>query len=400
MIGTLIRRTVAALVLFCPGLLVMAQQERDELSLIDVKDGISFSKDSLILLNLRFRMQSRMGLTTVSGDDLSAAIVDARVRRLRLRFDGFVLNRKFQYYIQLSFTKADLELEDGTVPQPIRDAMVYYHLNKRFYLGFGQSKLPGNRQRVISSGNQQFADRSIANALYTIDRDFGLFSYWTIPLGPQQFRLKGAFTTGDGRGASPGNAGMAYTGRLEWLPFGTFTDDGDYSEGDLEFEPKPKLSIAGTYSYNDRAYRTGGQFGRELYGSSDIGTFITDMLLKYKGWAWSSEYFDRTSPDPVTISADGDLRAVQVGQGFNSQLSKLFLSHYEIATRYSRVVPREGVEGQGSLTEEILLGSTKYLKGHRIKLQLYLGYRWLEGRMHTTSPGTAWTGLFQVEFGI
>jgi hypothetical protein len=89
------------------------------------------------------------------------------VRRLRLRLDGFVLQRRLQYYIQLSFSKADMELEGGTVPQTIRDAMVYYHFNKRFYLGFGQSKLPGNRQRVISSGNQQFADRSIAA---TIDR--------------------------------------------------------------------------------------------------------------------------------------------------------------------------------------------------------------------------------------
>jgi hypothetical protein len=62
-----------------------AQTESDERALIDIHDGISISKDSLFLLNLRFRMQNRLGFTTVSGDDLSVKSVDARVRRLRLR---------------------------------------------------------------------------------------------------------------------------------------------------------------------------------------------------------------------------------------------------------------------------------------------------------------------------
>lgn len=388
------------LVLAMLPLFAQAQQEVDERALINVKNGLSFSKDSLFLLNLRFRMQNRLGFTSVSGDDLSASVVDARVRRLRLRFDGFVLNKKIEYYIQLSFSKADLELEGGTVPQPVRDAMVYYNFNKNFYVGFGQSKLPGNRQRVVSSGNLQFADRSIANGLYTLDRDFGAFAYWTIPAGEQVFRLKGAFTTGDGRGASPGDAGMAYTGRLEWMPLGRFTNSGDLSEGDLEFEQAPKLSLAAVYSYNDRAQRTGGQLGRQLYAARDINTFIADAVLKYRGWALSTEYFDRSSSNAATISTEGDIRAVQVGQGFNAQLSKLFQSRYELAARYSLVAPERDVLGQTPYTEELLLGTTKYLNGHRIKLQLYMGYRWQEQRMALDASGSAWTTLFQVEFGI
>lgn len=389
------------LVLALPALSSLwAQQEVDERPLLEVQDGIGIRKDSLFLLNLRFRMQNRLGYTTVAGDDLSAAIVDARVRRLRLRFDGFVLNERIQYYIQLSFSKADMDLELGTVPQPIRDAMVYYSFHRNFYMGFGQSKLPGNRQRVVSSGNLQFADRSIANNLYTLDRDFGLFAYWTMPMQGRPVKVKGAYTTGEGRGASPGPAGMAYTGRVEWLPLGAFTNSGDYSEGDLEFEPKPKLNVAATYSHNVHASRTGGQLGRDLYDRRNIGTFIADMVMKYKGWALSGEYFDRSSPDPVTLSDDGDVRSVLVGQGFNTQLSKLFRSRYELAGRYSFVTPSAGVAGLGPRTEEFLLGSTKYLNGHRIKVQLYLGYRWVEQRMALDAPGNSWTGMFQVEFGI
>lgn len=378
----------------------LAQQELDERPLINVNKGLSVSKDSLFLLNLRFRMQNRLGFTSVAGNDLSAAILDARVRRLRLRFDGFVLNQKLEYYIQLSFSKSDLDLEGGTVAQPVRDAMVYYHFNKKLYVGFGQGKLPGNRQRVISSGNQQFADRSIANATYTLDRDFGVFAYWTIPAGSQEFRLKGALTTGDGRGGSPGSPNMAYTGRVEWLPFGTFTNSGDYSEGDLEFEPVPKLSLAAVYSYNDGAERTGGQTGRRLFAERDINSFIADAMLKYRGWALSTEYFQRNSPDPLTFSDTGELSAVRVGQGLNTQLSKLFPSRYELAMRYSLLAPERGLLGQVPYTEELLLGTSKYLNGHRIKLQLHVGYIWLEQQMAADAKGSAWTTMFQVEFGI
>jgi hypothetical protein len=40
---------------------------------------------------------------------------------------------------------------------------------------FGQTKLPGNNQRVVSSGSLEFTDRTINNSRFNIDRDFGLF---------------------------------------------------------------------------------------------------------------------------------------------------------------------------------------------------------------------------------
>lgn len=377
-----------------------AQQEVDERPLLDVQDGISIRKDSLFLLNLRFRIQNRLGFTSLAGDDLSPASVDARVRRLRLRLDGFVLNRRIQYYIQLSFSKADLELEGANVPQPVRDAMVYYTFGRRFYMGFGQSKLPGNRQRVISSGNLQFAERSFANALYTIDRDFGLFGYYTQPMGTQVLQVKGAFTTGDGRGASPGNAGMAYTGRVEWLPMGVFSNVGDYSEGDLEFEETPKLSLAATYSTNERAYRSGGQLGAELFEERDMQTFIADMMFKYRGWAVLAEYFDRRCDDPVTRSPEGLISSVPVGSGANMQLSRYFHSGFELAARYNHVLPGNVPGTATDRMEEVLLGTTRYLNGHRIKAQFNVGYRWLNGLASTTAPGNSWSAMFQVEFGI
>lgn len=393
-------RSLAAawLILFCASL--AAQNERDEVPMINVNNGLSFTKDSVFMLNLRFRIQNRAGFTTVSGDDLVAKSVDLRVRRLRLRLDGYMLTTKLRYYVQLNFSRADLDLESDVVAQPLRDALVYYFFSERFYLGFGQGKLPGNRQRVISSGNLQFPDRSIANSAFTLDRDVGLFAYGTIPIGRQFVNLKGAITSGEGRNSLVGDNGLCYTGRLEWLPFGTFRNSGDYSEGDLEMEPRPRLSLAAGYAFNNLAVRTGGQIGSVLYAPRDISTFIADMVFKYKGWALSTELFDRRSEAPVTFNVEGATRYVTAGQGVNAQLSRYFGKGYEIAGRYTLVRPAREIEALRVRTEESLLGATKYLNGHRVKLQWYLGYRWTGSIPALDHAGNSWTTLFQVEFGI
>jgi phosphate-selective porin OprO and OprP len=379
---------------------VLGQIESDERALIKIQDGISIS-DSLFMLNLRFRMQNRVGFNTISGDDLSISTIEARVRRLRLRFDGYVWSKKVRYYIQLAFSRADQDLETGLIAQTVRDAIIYYHFTDRFYIGFGQSKLPGNRQRVISSGNQQFADRSQANATFNIDRDFGLFAYYTQPMGNQRVNLKVAITLGEGRNALVGDDGLAYTGRIEWLPFGAFKLNNDFSEGDLDFETKPKLSIAGGYSFNERASRSAGQLGQPLFGSSDIGTLIIDALFKYRGWAVSAEFLQRYASNPITSDSTGlNIRRVEEGNGFNLQLSKMITKRTEVAARYTRMQPERSSLAYSSPSEDVVVGVSKYYKGHRIKMQLNAGYRYRDWNPVLTQTGNRWSGMFQVEFGI
>jgi phosphate-selective porin OprO and OprP len=375
--------------------------ESDERALLEIKDGISFKKDSLFLLNLRFRMQNRAGFNTLGGDNFSVRAYEMRVRRLRLRLDGYLLNPKIQYYIQLAFSKADMDLENGEIAQPIRDAIVYYHLNENLYFGFGQSKLPGNRQRVVSSGNLQFADRSIVNSLFTLDRDFGFFTYYKFSPSPNSLiHLKGAITTGDGRNASAINDGLAYTGRIEFLPFGTFKNNGDYSEGDLMFEPKPKLALGLTFSENKKATRTGGQLGVNLFEARDLSSVIFDAIYKHKGFSVLAEYMNRSTDQPLTFNSAQELMLVTVGHGVNFQASKMISPKSELASRYSYVVPSESISAYQKKVEEVLMGYTRYLNGHRIKVQGNIGYRWFEGLYGIENRGNFWTGMFQVEFGI
>jgi hypothetical protein len=378
-----------------------AQNESDERSLLEVQKGVSFTKDSLFSLNLRFRLQNRVGFRTASGEDLGFEQTDFRIRRLRMRLDGFVLSPRFQYYIQLGFSKSDMDLDGGEVAQPIRDAILYYHFSPNFYVGMGQAKLPGNRERVISSGNLQFAERSIANSFFTLDRDFGLFAYYTVPTQNKVvYQLKAAITSGEGRNPSVGDRGLSYTGRIEVLPFGKFANGGDYSQGDLEFETRLKLSIGASYNFNESGARARGQLGPELFEKRDQQVFIADLIAKYRGWALLGEYFSRNSPNPITQGTSGIRQAVWVGTGQNLQISKLITKKSELAFRFSQVIPKQAIRSLEMQREETTLGFTRYVGGHRVKLQGNMGYSWANGSPQLSQTTNYWFGLFQVEFGI
>jgi hypothetical protein len=279
---------------------VQSQTEVDERAMIHFDKGLGFNTpDSLFGVNIRFRMQNLVMFTTNSENDLNVKSIDARVRRLRLRFDGFLGNSgKLTYYIQLAFSREDQDWDNTHIPNIIRDAMVYYRFNKDFYIGFGQGKLPGNRQRITSSGLQQFLDRSVVNASFNIDRDFGLFAYYNGRIGSLVYNIKGAISDGEGRGTLRTDNGLAYTGRFELLPFGKFKSDGDFLEGDLYREQKPKLSLGFAYSYNDKTKKLAGQRGVELANSVDLTSAFADMIFKYKGFSNTTEFCMRTVDNP------------------------------------------------------------------------------------------------------
>ncbi|HYG03733.1 MAG TPA: porin [Chryseosolibacter sp.] len=365
------------------------------------------TQDSTFSLNFQFRMQNRATYVSKSESDFEPEQFEFRVRRLRLKFEGFVYNPKLTYYIQLSMSRGDMDWrgpDDNQInnsPNVVRDAVIYYSPTKRVRFGFGQTKLPGNRQRVISSGDQQFVDRSIVNATFNIDRDFGFFAQYT----GKYINLKSALTSGDGRNAlperaSPSNKGLAYTGRIEFLPFGKFTGNNDYIEGDLEREKMPKLSLATTYSFNDHAVRVAGQLGNDLYAARSIQTFEADLLFKYNGWAWYTEYMRRNADNPITTHPENNTlqRHIYIGEGYLTQLSYLFHNNIELAGRVSRVSPLEKIADRENDIQQAEFGVTKYLVGHRLKIQGNILHQTRQrGGVYT---GGLWSALFQVELGI
>ncbi|MEJ5054153.1 porin [Sphingobacterium sp. MYb382] len=384
-------------------------QERDDRATILNFKGIQFtSKDSLFYTNFRFRMQNRLGFSNViDGED--NVKFDARIRRLRMRMDGYIYTPRISYSVQLAFTRSDQDFDDTGVPNIIRDAVMFFNLTDDFYISFGQNKLPGNRQRVNSSGQLQFADRSLVNSHFTIDRDFGVTFNLSKKLGQMPINAKAAISTGEGRPVQSTDKGLAYTGRVEFLPFGEFTNGGDYSEGDIEREEVPKLSVGLGYSYNDKTTREGGQTGRFVVNPFTLKTSFADLMFKYMGFAYQAEYMRRDVDNPINVLDDqyatqnnskGDVAYAFKGWGVNQQTSYLLNHGYEIAARYTFIAPNAQISAYEKQIDLMELGLTRYVKAHRLKFQLNANYTVKNGDFNNNNKKNAWGGTFQVELGI
>jgi hypothetical protein len=326
--------------------------------------------DGVTRLNLRFRVQQLLSATSEGETDYGVRRTQFAVRRARLRLEGTLRDPRLRVNLQLSFARADLDQENTGIANVLRDAYVTWQFTEHFAASVGQAKLPGNRQRQVSSSELQSPDRSPVNAAFTVDRDVGVFAAYARDLGGPRIVARAAVTAGEGRNPAAGDGGLAYTGRFELLPFGAFTNGGDYVEGDLAREPRPKLSLAVAASRNDRAIRTGGQLGPQLFAPRGNTTYFADLMFKYRGVMIASEYAHRIAPDPVTTSGTST-RYVYAGEGINVQASWLLPgTRFEPQARFTRVSPALAIRGLSGAerTEETAIGLARYVNGHRIKM--------------------------------
>lgn len=391
-------------ILFLNSYIIFSQQTTSSPASFDFNDGgIYFSTaDSTTSVYMRFRVQNQMIFNSVSESDLSIASSSLLTRRARVRFGGNLYDKRISYNFQFSFARNDIDLITG-FPNIVRDAMVFYNPNEHIQIGFGQTKLPGNRQRVISSGDLQFSERSIINNRFNFDRDFGVQLAYINSIYEMPFYVRFAFSQGDGRnmGLLEG-ANFAYTGRFEFLPLGRFKNGGDYFEGDLEYEEDPKLSIGISFQRNEKSTRAGGQLGNYLFEPRDIETFIADAVFKLRGFAFYSEYANRHSPDPITINPENSqIRNIFVGEGYLFQASYTFRNFYEVAGRFAQSKPRDIIYGlnDAEFIRHTEIKSTKYLHKHRAKIGLELRHNYLKD-MSSSNDKMFWSITFNTEFGI
>lgn len=334
-------------------------------------DGVIFeTADSSSRVIMRFRSQNWAVFNF--DDEMNMTSTDLAPRRLRLRFGGHLADPRLTFNVQLSFSRGDMDWNDTQFPNVIRDAMVFWNFSPDLQLGFGQTKLPGNRQRVISSGDLQVPDRSIVNGAFNIDRDFGLQGFWRPITGDVIVNLRAAISSGDGRNQpSISGAGLAYTGRAEILPFGAFTRGGDYFEGDIMRESKPKLSVALTAHRNVHQNRTRGTLGTQLFAQRTADVLYADALFKYSGLSVYGEYATRTANDPVTVNSKDTTQkaAVLVGQGYLAQVSYCFPFMFEVTGRYAVTDADDALKGLRDYVknENASVTLTYYVNRHRVR---------------------------------
>ncbi len=340
------------------------------------------------LLNLQgkdsswtMKLGARMQVLGIAGfQDGESPESNMLVRRARIKMDGHAFSPKLEYKIELGLSNRDISGVSpftSNAPRYILDAVIKYNFYENFVLWFGQTKLPGNRERVISSGNMQQVDRSLLNSRFNIDRDMGFQLRHHIDVS-ENFVIREifAFSQGEGRNITTGNlGGHQYTGRIEILPMGNFMSKGDYSASDLKREPKPKLAVGITYDHNNNAVKTRSNLGSYMsndtgFYETNINTWFVDGMFKYRGFSTMFEYADRVADDPVAKNSDGSETGaiVLVGKGVNIQSGYLFKNNLEVSGRYTHNNFDEGVTGRSPETQ-YTLGLSRYFVGHKLKVQ-------------------------------
>lgn len=346
-------------------------------------------KDNSWDMKIGFRMQFLASNSWLQEDNFDGFLLEPQssfmIRRSRLKFDGFAFDPKLEYKVEFGLSNSDMSGTSpytGNTPRFIMDAVVKWNFYENFVLWVGQTKLPGNVERVISSANMQLVDRSLLNSLFNIDRDIGFQLRHHLEL-TDSFVIREIFalSQGEGRNVTTGNlGGHQYTGRIELLPFGYFAKDGDYFGSDLEREPKPKLMLGASYDYNDDAVRNRSNMG--TYMVTDIGfhetpikTVFVDAMFKYRGFSVMAEYASRSSDDPVAVNSDGTPTGVvvQEGNAINLQSGYLFKKNWEVAGRFTHVELDENLTGTGPQSQ-YTLGLSKYFVGHKLKVQTDVNY--------------------------
>ena len=350
------------------------------------------AKDSSFSVKFAPRFQVRsISSWDHNGDQYVSPDHNFIVRRARLKFDGFAYSPKLKYKIELGLSNRDIsganEFNRNT-PRYILDAVIMWNFAGNWELWAGQTKLPGNVERVVSSANMQLVDRSLLNSRFNIDRDLGIQLRHKTNLGGDfLMREKLSVSQGEGRNVTEGNeGGLQYTARLEFLPFGTFKSKGDYSQSDLKREEKPKLMMGFTYNYNQDAVRERGFAGDYMIrtdGSiyeTDQTTIFADAMFKYNGFSFMGEYAKRTAGDEIATEADGITPTgdvVLTGNALNLQAGYLFKNNYEIVGRYTgtnyETITNRDPERQYTL------GVNKFIVGHKLKVQSDISYTSIDG---------------------
>ena len=342
-------------------------------------------KDSTWSMKVGLRFQTLATSNWEASNGLSNPESSMLIRRSRLKFNGFAYSPKLKYKIELGFSNKD---ESGAseytsnAPRQILDAVLKWNFSGNFVLWAGQTKLPGNRERVISSANLQQVDRSLLNSKFNIDRDIGIQLRHHFNL-TDNFLVKEIFSIaqGEGRNITTGNiGGHQYTTRVELFPFGDFKSKGDYKGSDLKFEPNPKLSLGFAYDFNNNASKTRSNQGSYMlndtgFYATDISTLFIDAMYKHQGFSFMGEYANRNAADAIAKNSDGTLTGdeVQVGTGLNLQTGYLIAKNLEVSARYTNITL--GRNSAAKATEnQYTLGLSKYIAGHKLKVQTDISY--------------------------
>ena len=294
---------------------------------------------------------------------------DLRFRRARFKMEGHA----FKPWIAYKF-------EHGLVENRVLDARMTIKKGDWLQFRFGQWKADYSRERMDSSGKQQFADRSIVNRAFTLDRQKGatiLGRLMKDTLGDSRYYI-GVFA-GNGRGFQPktgpslnhDDGAPMLMARYQWNFLGR---DVGHSQSDLEYHKKPAAALAvGTASNRSRYTRFSSSGGGQLDGFQagqpgqySLRQFMEEATMKYRGLSLQHELHWKRIKDNVNINTTCMRGSyVQAGYFFHYLFPRI-PKQLEIGARWGIVDPNRA--RGNDLQKEAALVVNWFFYGHGNKL--------------------------------
>lgn len=389
-------------------LALQLQAQEVKLSSYEFGEGLNFTTGEGHEIKIRSYFQPYFETKQYTEADLDAAN-RFRMRRARLRIDGETSNKRFSYRFQFDLTgRGEFEEQEGVF---LLDAIIQYEVTKGIRATFGQrATYTDNRELFMNSNSLQLVERSRVTSAFASIREFGLFIDGRFRTGRGSY-IKPYFvlTNGDGGNVfSRDFGGLKIGGRLDYLPFGLFTNFGQFRQADIMRELTPKLVVGANFSHNNgMSSRRGRASGAILYLNDndeealpDYTKFGIDFLFKYRGFSALGEFVKTTSsvPDDITqrVRNDGSVSStflvdgiqdvenyvkgrMMLGEGYNIQMGYLFKNGYSVDARYTHLKADENSFLNNSTfynrPNYYTIGFSKYLaRNYGAKIQTSLTY--------------------------
>jgi phosphate-selective porin len=296
------------------------------------------------------------------GADDDADSDDLELNRARIKLGGHLYRPQFKFYWEQ-------DIKDARVLDLRIEAVVRPWLTFRV----GQHKVLYNRERVDSSGKQQFAERSIVNGPFTLDRQQGVTAMGRV-LAETRFDSHyylGAMV-GAGRSGDDDHADSPMlVARWQWNFLGR---ELGFSQSDIGRHDQPAATISIGAARNRSAYTKfsssgGGQLPGFEAGDQDryeLEQTMAEFALQYRGLSIQSEVHFKDIDDRVTNTRD-KLSGfyLQAGYFFHERF-QILPPPLELAVRIAQVdadTPRSLPD-----EDELTVAGNWFFSGHRNKL--------------------------------
>lgn len=279
--------------------------------------GLTFTSDGFemrMTTRVQFRLTGQNEVANGSNGANGRDFLNFRVRRAKTGFSGFIFERNLQYRVLLNWTSSNV----------VENAVFTYAWRQEMNISAGQDKLAWNWEEHVSSGSQNFVERSYVNEVFNQDYAKGIWIDGVVgedtPWVKYWFGIYNGVLAGNNDFR---NADMAQRADS----FSNFVDSDMMINMRIETHPMGEVSRK---MYDDRGEDASGQLLFALgLGVNWFTSGFNDAALRPDtvGTPTASGRF-RTTQDTLAITFDAHLRV----SGLSVDLA-IFFRHTEFHNR-------------------------------------------------------------------